>query len=77
MANDKGMVFFVPGETVQIKQTIDYRPVMVVKEVVKMKTRGEETSRLIGINCFWFSVQGIYQESRFNTKDLEHVILES
>ena len=71
MGNDK-MIFFVPGETVQIKQEIDYRPVMVVKEVNKMKTRNEEKSQLLGITCFWFTVHGEYAEARFNTKDLEH-----
>ena len=72
-------IFFVPGEVVTIKQDILNKPLMVVKSIDKVTIRSKTTEHqspratLFGITCFWFSTQGVMQESRFNTKDLMHV----
>ncbi len=72
-------VFFVPGDIVTIKQDIDNKPLMIVKTVDKATIRRKDSfsdspkSMLFGITCFWFTTQGLLQESRFNTKDLTHV----
>jgi len=74
MSNNDKMVYFVPGEKVQLKQKLEYQPVMVVKEINKSRSRGDEDkSILLGVTCFWFTVHGKYQEAKFNTKDIEKV----
>ena len=69
----RDMIYFIPGELVRIKQEMNFKPNMVVKSIDKMKTRNEERSQLLGVLCFWFTKDGLYQEARFNTKDLEKV----
>jgi len=72
-------VFYVPGDVVTLKQDIPNKPIMIVKSVDKVTIRnkgnGEDIPKptLFGITCFWFTSNGTYQETRFNTKDLVHV----
>lgn len=66
-------VFFNPGELVKVRG-ID-GPTMVVQKVdrlEKLDTRTNVNERvLLGISCFWFTLDYQYQVARFNTKDLE------
>lgn len=72
------MIYYKPGELVELKADLPYKPTMVVKDVKKSKmrtvqglpTKGEPKSTLIGISCFWFTADYLYQEATFNTKDL-------
>ena len=71
------MVFFQPGEVVEVKQNIENKPRMVVKSAPKarMPISGDNASKksvLLGIKCFWFTTDGIYLEHTFNSKDLRH-----
>ena len=69
------MVFFKPGEIVQLKQEIDNKPQMIVDSIPKarMPREGEERKKsvLLGVKCYWFTSTGFYQEKTFNSKDLE------
>jgi hypothetical protein len=69
--------YFSPGDTVELKQNINNKPVMVVKSVDKANAAHTDTGYrapvLLGITCFWFTTTGEYQLQRFNTKDLQHV----
>lgn len=67
---------YYPGDRVQLKQDIPNKPIMIVKgkEVRTILPSKDESlsaiTVLIGLKCFWFSSDGKYQESIFNTKDL-------
>ncbi len=63
-------VFFNPGDVVEIRQDIKFKPPMVVKSVDKATIRADQRNVLFGIRCFWFTEQMEYQEKIFNTKDL-------
>jgi len=68
-------IFFLPGDTVTIKQDIPNKPIMfVVKKVTStFKIKNEEGPKeefLRGIRCRWFTLDGALQEAIFNTKDL-------
>jgi uncharacterized protein YodC (DUF2158 family) len=65
-------VFFTPGDVVELRQSIQNKPEMVVASVDK-STFKEGKSVLFGVTCFWFTEAGMIQEKRFNTKDLKHV----
>jgi uncharacterized protein YodC (DUF2158 family) len=68
------MIYFIPGELVQIKHPLMFRPQMVVKEVKKSRMKGADGKPLLlGIQCFWFTTTGVYSEIMFNSKDLERV----
>lgn len=74
MIMERENVFFNPGDVVQLKQDIPNKPKMIViKKVTSMFKHDKEDSKsmLLGIKCFWFSKDGMYQEQIFNTKDLE------
>ena len=75
-------IYYQAGDVVQVKHDINYRPEMIVLEVSFERefSRGttktdktKEKKTLRGINCYWYSVQGIYQTALFDTKDLEWV----
>jgi len=71
----KEMIYFQPGEVVEVKQNIENKPRMVVKSASKarMPRNGTETKNvLLGIKCFWFTADGVYLEHTFNSKDLQH-----
>lgn len=67
-------IFFLPGDTVTLKQDLPNKPIMLVvqKELYSLrpKSKTEEKSPLKGIKCRWFTVDGLMQEAIFNTKDL-------
>lgn len=67
-------IFFLPGDTVTLKQDLPNKPIMLVvqKELYSLrpKSKAEEKSPLKGIKCRWFTVDGLMQEAIFNTKDL-------
>lgn len=70
----KEFVFFNKGDIVRLKQDIENKPSMVVKKPLKSKFKNDDkVNLLLGIVCFWFNTQGTYQESVFDTKDLEKV----
>lgn len=70
-------IFFNPGDIVQLKQDIPYKPKMIViKKVTTIfkhdpKRNEDNKSTLRGIKCMWFTTEGLYQEGIFSTKDLE------
>lgn len=71
-------VYFSPGCIVTIKHDIPNKPIMLVKGKDTKTFRalgvdGKESTFFKGIKCFWFSVNGEYQEEVFSTKDLVHV----
>lgn len=74
MYNEDDRTYFNPGDVVEIKQNLDYKPKMVVKSVDKVENPGTDKKplRLLGVTCFWFSTDGKLQTERFNTKDLSH-----
>lgn len=69
-------IFFNPGDVVQLKQDIPYKPKMVViKKITSIfkhdpKKQEDKKGPLRGIKCMWFTTEGLYQENVFNTKDL-------
>jgi len=77
----KEKTFFNAGDIVRLKKYIDIdAPKMIVKAVNKSnynRSKAEEgqdkINLLIGITCFWFTKDYLYQEQRFNTKDLEKI----
>ena len=70
---DKRHIFFNKGDVVRVKQDIENRPNMVVRKInkTKFKSDNQEANVLLSINCFWFDVNGNYQQADFSTKDLE------
>jgi len=64
--------FFLPGDTVTIRQDIPNKPTMiVVKKITKTINTGSlQGSFFQGILCRWFTTTGQLQEAPFNTKDL-------
>ncbi len=70
-----GHVFFHKGDLVTLKQDLPNKPIMLVKDVPKARQADtqdgkEGISMLLGIRCFWFTDEGLYQEKTFNSKDL-------
>lgn len=66
-------IFFVPGDLVQIKHSLTYKPRMLVKGKETRIMKDEDKNHFLGIKCFWFTTDGLYQEQVFNTKDLTKV----
>lgn len=72
-------IYFNPGDVVQVKQNLNYKPKMiVVRKITSMfkndpKRVEDKNSKLRGIRCMWYTLDGLYQEALFNTKDLELV----
>ena len=72
-------VYFNPGDVVQLKQNLPYKPKMVVVKKVTsifkhdLKKLEDKKSALQGIKCMWFTTDGLYQEAIFSTKDLQLV----
>ncbi len=64
-------VYFKPGDIVQIKQDIPYKPIMIVSRVERSMIKKENRNdALRGIKCRWFTENGFIQEAVFSTKDL-------
>lgn len=66
-------IYFMPGDTVTLKQDIPNKPIMIVLKVetslFKHKIEKKDNI-LIGIKCRWFTTDGQLQEAIYNTKDL-------
>ncbi len=65
-------IYFQPGDTVELKQNVDNKPVMIVKSIDKV-ARGDSAPELLGVTCMWFNTNAELQTARFSTKDLNHV----
>jgi uncharacterized protein YodC (DUF2158 family) len=73
LENEK--VYFHAGDVVELKQEVSNKPRMVVEKVEKLTfkdtmSNSTSTTKLMGVQCFWFDSIGALQRSRFNTKDL-------
>lgn len=67
-------IFFSAGEVVVLKQDLMFKPDMIVKEMKFSKFKDDHGKKqLLGVQCYWFTNQGVYQEVLFNTKDLVKV----
>jgi len=75
MIEDLNKIFFTPGDVVTIKHDIENKPQMLVKgkESKTIRDKDEKGSHFMGIRCFWFTSEHLYQEQVFSTKDLVHV----
>ena len=63
--------FFHSGDLVELKQELPNKPKMIVTKIPKSRKSTEDAKQiLLGVVCFWFTTTGLYQEQRFNTKDL-------
>ena len=64
--------YFLPGDTVTIRQNLPNKPVMIVaKKITKtFATNTTKNDYFQGFLCKWFTTTGELQESVFNTKDL-------
>lgn len=68
-------VYFMPGDVVTLKQSLENKPVMYVvkKETLTFrptKLEEEDDKYFVGIKCRWFTTSNGLQEAVFNTKDL-------
>lgn len=72
--NEVERIYFMPGDLVQVRQNVDNKPVMIVKEkeTKRFTPNKEEQGKdfLVGIRCVWFDKEQRLQEAVFNTKDL-------
>lgn len=67
-------IFFTPGDVVRLKQhNLIKSPFMLVIRKENNLLTTDETSKLKGIRCRWFTEGGLLQEAVFNFKDLEKV----
>lgn len=63
--------FFAPGDTVELKQGLTNKPVMVVKTIDRTSLT-EDKPKLMGVTCMWFNTRMELLTARFSTKDLIH-----
>jgi cytochrome c oxidase assembly protein Cox11 len=63
-------VFFIPGDVVRIKHALTNKPDMLVKGKETKTFKDAAGAYFVGIRCFWFTTEGLYQEQIFNTKDI-------
>ncbi len=76
MKDKNELIFFVPGDIVQVRHNLDIQPKMwVVEKITRslVNKDGQKESLFVGIKCRWFSNNGALQESIFSTKDLMHI----
>lgn len=80
-------IFYYPGDVVTLKQEIPYKPIMIVikrktshfKPVKPFKIEGVDEKNFtddpyfIGMECMWFTKDGLIQKEIFSTKDLVKV----
>ena len=70
---DLDKIYFLPGDTVTLKQDIPYKPTMIVvkKKTLTIKPKeGDKSEFFQGIQCMWFTSTGELQKEVFSTKDL-------
>ena len=66
----------VPGDSVALKnKKLKNAPVMQVKNILRVPRadRNDGSTKLVGLECFWFDANQNYQQGVFNTKDLEKI----
>ena len=66
-------IYFTPGMRVCLKQDIPNKPIMIVveKKTSLFKHSPDTKGNILkGIQCRWFTKEGVLQEAIFNTKDL-------
>ncbi len=65
-------IFFMPGDTVTLKQDLPNKPIMIVikKETSTITCDKNKENYFKGIRCRWFTNDGQLQEAVYNTKDL-------
>lgn len=70
--NNETKQFFLPGDTVTLRQDLPNKPTMlVVKKITKtIHTTDIRSDYFQGILCRWFTTSGELQEAIYNTKDL-------
>ena len=68
--DEKGLVYLHEGDIVQVKHDIPNRPKMIVRRIVKQEDK-DGRKYFLGVKCFWFTSEGLYQEQLFSSKDLE------
>jgi uncharacterized protein YodC (DUF2158 family) len=73
MIENTDKIFFIPGDVVTIKHDLNYKPTMLVKSKETKTFKDTAGAYFVGIRCFWFTGDGLYQEQIFNTKDLVKV----
>lgn len=70
-------IYFMPGDTVTIKQDLPNKPIMIVVKKETMTFRPykneEREDYFKGIRCRWFSTTKTLEEAVFNTKDLQKI----
>lgn len=64
-------VYLKPGDLVQLKHDMPYKPKMLIVEKVT-ETNSKEIS-FLGMKCVWFNQNRDMCEGVFSTKDLEKV----
>jgi uncharacterized protein YodC (DUF2158 family) len=69
---ERNKEFYLPGDTVTIRQDIPNKPTMLVvkKSTKTIITNNNKDIFFQGILCRWFTTNGEVQECTFNTKDL-------
>jgi uncharacterized protein YodC (DUF2158 family) len=65
------MVYFKPGDLVKDKHGIENAPVRMVVIGAKKQVFSDNVMTFQGIECYWYSTQGVRQKELFNSKDLE------
>lgn len=73
MIENVDKIFFIPGDLVTIKHDLPNKPIMLVKGKETKTIRGADSTHFVGIKCFWFTTEGLYQEIVLNTKDIQKV----
>lgn len=71
--NPKVHVYFNAGDIVQLKQDVPHKPKMIVLKINRIRPSEKPTDKpiLLGVACYWFTTEGMYQERIFSSKDLE------
>ena len=67
-------MFFSPGDTVILKQSVGNKPLMIVRTIDKDDVIGGKP-KLLGVTCVWFNTLQELQLARFSTKDLQHYVV--
>lgn len=73
MIEDLNKIFFTPGDVVTIKHDVSNKPQMLVKGKESKTIKDKDGQHFLGIRCFWFTTDGVFQEQVFSTKDLIHL----
>lgn len=66
-------IYFKEGDTVELKQPLSNKPIMMVKRIDKIVFRSDNDDsnhKLLGIRCVWFNTNSEIQEFVFSSKDL-------